>query len=148
MILYLDTSALVKKYFEEEHSAEVISAWKSALGIVTSAVAYAELLAAIYRKASETQVKRSWFERVTAAFDEDWSSFIVVEVNNRLNEAIHKVIANHGLRGFDAIHLSSALTVGAAIAEEFILPATINGSGRPPGPRVCRRFQLYNQCDY
>ena len=39
MILYLDTSALVKKYFEEINSSEVISAWKSSLGISTSAVA-------------------------------------------------------------------------------------------------------------
>ena len=30
MILYLDTSALVKKYFEESNSSEVTSAWKSA----------------------------------------------------------------------------------------------------------------------
>ena len=28
MILYLDTSALVKKYFQEKNSSEVISAWK------------------------------------------------------------------------------------------------------------------------
>lgn len=47
MILYLDTSALVKRYFDEKHSTEVISAWKSSLGITTSAVAYAELLAFI-----------------------------------------------------------------------------------------------------
>jgi hypothetical protein len=29
---------------------------------------------------------------------------IIVEVDNRLNETIHKVIASHALRGFDAIH--------------------------------------------
>jgi predicted nucleic acid-binding protein len=120
MILYLDPSALVKKYFEEKNSPEVISAWKSSLGITTSAVAYAELLAAVYRKASETRVKKSLFESVVSTFQEDWSSFIIVEVDNRLNETIHKVIANHGLRGFDAIHLASALTIGSAVAENFI----------------------------
>jgi predicted nucleic acid-binding protein len=120
MILYLDTSALVKKYFEEKSSPEVISAWKSSLGISTSAVAYAELLAAVYRKASEARVKKSLFESVVSTFQEDWSSFIIVEVDNRLNETIHKVIANHGLRGFDAIHLASALTIGSAVADDFI----------------------------
>jgi uncharacterized protein len=59
MILYLDTSALVKKYFKEKNTSEVISAWKSSLGIATSAVAYAELLAAVYRKVRETRVKKS-----------------------------------------------------------------------------------------
>jgi predicted nucleic acid-binding protein len=120
MILYLDTSALVKKYFKEKNSPEVISAWKSSLGIAASAVAYAELLAAVYRKASETRAKRSLFESVVRLFHEDWLSFIIVEVDNRLNETIHKVIANHSLRGFDAIHLASALTIGSAVADNFL----------------------------
>ena len=98
MILYLDTSALVKKYFKEKNSSEVISAWKESLEIVTSAVAYAEMIAAVYRKVSGTQAKKSLLESVLNTFQEDWSSFIVVQVDNRLNETIHKVIANHGLR--------------------------------------------------
>ena len=120
MILYLDTSALVKKYFKEKNSSEVISTWKSSLGIATSAVANAELLAAVYRKVSETRAKKSLFESVVRLFHEDWSSFIIVEVDNRLNETIHKVIAIHGLRGFDAIHLASALTIASAVADNFL----------------------------
>jgi len=120
MILYLDTSALVKKYFKEKNSSEVISAWKESLEIVTSAVAYAELVAAVYRKASEIQAKKSLLESILNTFQEDWSSFIVVQVDNRLNETIHKVIANHGLRGFDAIHLASALTIGSAVGDNLL----------------------------
>ena len=120
MILYLDTSALVKKYFEDKNSSEVTSLWKSSLGICTSAVAYAELLAAVYRKASETRANKSLFESVVRTFQEDWSSFIIVEVDNRLNETIHKVIANHGLRGFDAIHLASALAIGSVVSDNFL----------------------------
>jgi predicted nucleic acid-binding protein len=120
MILYLDTSALVKKYFKEKYSSEVIAAWKSTIGMATSAVAYAELLAAVYRKSTETRIEKSVFAKVVRVFHEDWSSFIIVEVDNRLNETIHKVIANHGLRGFDAIHLASALTIGSAVADRFL----------------------------
>jgi predicted nucleic acid-binding protein len=120
MILYLDTSALVKKYFEESYSSEVISAWKSALAISTSAVAYAELVAAVYRKGREARVKKFLIQKIMKAFREDWSSFIIVEVDNRLNEVIHKAIANHHLRGFDAIHLASALAVGSAISDDFL----------------------------
>lgn len=90
------------------------------MGISTSAVACAELLAAVYRKASETRVKKSLFESVVSAFEQDWSSVIIVEANDRLNEMIHKVIANHGLRSFDAIHLASALTIGTAVADNFL----------------------------
>ena len=120
MILYLDTSALVKKYFKEEGSSEVISVWKGSTGIVTSAVAYAELTAAVYRKASETTIKKTLLKSVLNTFQADWLSFIIVEVDNRLNETIHKVISNYGLRGFDAIHLSSAITIKTAIRDNFL----------------------------
>lgn len=53
MILYLDTSALVKKYFKEPGSIEVIAKWKQATEIATSSVAYAELTASVYRKQRE-----------------------------------------------------------------------------------------------
>jgi predicted nucleic acid-binding protein len=119
MILYLDTSALVKKYFDEKNSPEVITAWKSAWGIATSVVAYAELLAAVYRKAAEVRVNKARVERIVRLFEEDWSSFIIVEVDHRLNETVHKVIARHSLRGFDAIHLASAMAIGSAVADEF-----------------------------
>jgi predicted nucleic acid-binding protein len=120
MILYLDTSALVKKYFEEKHSAAVISAWKSSLAIAVSAVAYAELLAAVYRKASEARLNKELVKGVVSGFQEDWSSFIIVEVDNRLNETIHKAIVRHALRGFDAIHLASALAIASAVPDEFL----------------------------
>ena len=90
------------------------------MGIATSAVAHAELLAAVYRKATEARGKKSLFKNVVRLLQEDWSSFIIVEVDNRLNETIHKVIANHGLRGFDAIQLASALTIGADLVDKFL----------------------------
>ncbi len=120
MILYLDTSALVKKYVDEKHSAEVIALWKSAWGVVTSAVAYAELLAAVYRKAAESRRQKAGIERIIDRFQEDWSSLIVVEVDSRLNETIRKVLARHALRGFDAIHLASALTIGSVAAGDLL----------------------------
>ena len=120
MILYLDTSALVKKYFDEKHSSEVISAWKSSQGIATAAVAYAELLAAVYRKASQVKANKVRIEKVVDVFKEDWTTFIIVEVDPRLNETIQYLIARYGLRGFDAIHLASALTVAPAIPDDFL----------------------------
>jgi len=57
------------------------------------------LVAAVYRKAAEVRVKKSLFQKIMAHFRKNWPSFIIVEVDNRLNETIHKVIANHNLRG-------------------------------------------------
>ena len=120
MILYLDTSALIKKYFKEIGSAEIISKWQEATGIVTSSVAYAEALASIYRKKRETRFSNDKLGKILAAFRRDWNSFIRVEVTDDLKEWIDKTVSRYPLRGFDAIHLASALIVHDSLPEEFL----------------------------
>jgi len=43
-----------------------------------------------------------------------------VEVNDDLNENIHKVAAKYPLRGFEAIHLVSAIITHERINEAFL----------------------------
>jgi predicted nucleic acid-binding protein len=120
MILYLDTSALIKKYFKETGSDEVISKWQEATAIITSSVAYAESLASIYRKKRETKFANKKLANLLEAFRRDWNSFIRVEVTDDLNEWIDKAVSRYPLRGFDAIHLASALIVHKSIPEKFL----------------------------
>ncbi len=120
MILYLDTSALLKKYFKELFSEHIISAWKQAPAIVTSAVTYAETLASMYRKNREVSFDETVFENIVRSFQRDWKSFITVEVNDDLNRFVDYVVGSHPLRGFDAIHLASALTVNEPLPEGVV----------------------------
>ena len=120
MILYLDTSALIKKYFSETGSDEVISKWQEATGIVTSSVAYAEALASIYRKQRGAKLGKNRLGNILDAFRRDWNSFIRVEVTDDLNEWIDRIVSRYQLRGFDAIHLSSALIVHDTLPEKFL----------------------------
>jgi len=76
VILYLDTSALVKRYFKEPYSDQVIAKWQEATEIVTSSVAYAETLAAIYRKKRESALKDNLVKEIADALRADWNSFI------------------------------------------------------------------------
>ncbi len=116
----MDTSALVKKYFQEPGSKDVISLWKNAISIATSAVAYAETMASFYRKKRDTDIDESIFDTVIETFHRDWSSFICIEANNNLNEMIDKVVKQYSLRGFDSLHLASAVTLYNAIPEDFV----------------------------
>ena len=109
MILYLDTSALVKRYFKEPYSEEVVSRWREATEIVTSSVAYAEAMASFYRKKRATAFEDELMEQIVSDLRADWHSFIRIQVNDELNEYIDKAIEAHPLRGFDAIHLASAM---------------------------------------
>ena len=120
MILYLDTSALLKKYFRETGSDEIIARWKDATGIVTSSLAYAEALASIHRKKREVKFNNETFEKILDLFRQDWNSFIRVEVTDEINEWIDKIVSRCPLRGFDAIHLASALIVHDKLPEEFL----------------------------
>lgn len=120
MILYLDTSALVKRYFRESYSDEIIARWKSAEQIVTSFVAYAETKASLQRKKREAGLDDALIQEITAAFRRDWESFIRVEVNDELNRYIDRVVEAYPLRGFDAIHLASALAIHETLSEDFV----------------------------
>jgi uncharacterized protein len=120
MILYLDTSALVKRYFEEPYADEVLDRWRQALEIITSSVAYAETVASFYRKKREADLDEGVIEKVLQAFHLDWKSFLRVEVNDKLNEIIDRIAQSYPLRGFDAIHLASAVLVKKNLPSEFL----------------------------
>jgi len=120
MILYLDTSALVKRYFLESYSDEILSRWKSAAQIVTSFVAYAEMMASLYRKKREADLADTLIRKIADSFHQDWESFIRVEVNAELNGYINRVVEGYPLRGFDAIHLASALAIHEMVPGDFV----------------------------
>ena len=119
MILYLDTSAVVKKYFKEPGSDDVIELWKKSEAVTSSAVTYAEALAAFYRKCREVPTKRTVLQRAAQRFEKDWQSMIIVELTRQLGAAVRRLIQKHPLRGFDAIHLASALLVQENLKRKY-----------------------------
>ncbi len=50
------------------------------------------------------------------SFQADWQTIIRVEVCEALNPYIDNVLQNHPLRGFDAVHLASALLIGQQLS--------------------------------
>lgn len=120
MILYLDTSALVKRYFREPYSEDIIYRWKAADQIVTSSVDYAEMMASMHRKKRESDLAEKVVRNIALTFQKEWESFIRVEVNNELNGYIDRVIEKYPLRGFDTIHLASAIVIRERLSEDFV----------------------------
>ncbi len=119
MILYLDTSAITKRYFMEPFSRDVEFQWSRAEAVVSSSVAYAETMATIYRKQRESGLDSSIIQRIQEAFKSDWNSFIRVEATNDLNPYIDDVLKKYALRGFDAIHLASAMVIHERLPAGF-----------------------------
>jgi predicted nucleic acid-binding protein len=120
MILYLDTSALVKRYFLEQQSDGLLSRWVQAELVVTSSVAYAETVASYFRKKREAAIEDEVIQQVLEAFFLDWKSFLRVEVTDELNEIVLRVVESYPLRGFDAIHLASAVLTRGSLPNDFL----------------------------
>ena len=109
MILYLDTSALIKRYVQEEGTDTVDSLWSQSLETATSVVAFAETASAFSRKLREGMLTEKEYTWTLRTFKADFESFILISITPSLNATIERLVRQYPLRGFDAIHLSSAL---------------------------------------
>jgi predicted nucleic acid-binding protein len=111
MILYLDTSSLVKLYVEEDGSSDIDALVRSSDITATSIVAYAEARAAFARRFRERAFTAKEHNRIKEFFDKDWSNYLILSVTADVIRLAGDLAEKHALRGFDSIHLSSALTL-------------------------------------
>ena len=111
MILYLDTSSLVKLYVEEEGSEAVRSQVSRAAFVATSMIAYVEARAAFARKRREGGLSEAEYARVLDEFGREWGTYLAVEVSEAIVTVAGDLAEGHDLRGFDAMHLASALAL-------------------------------------
>ncbi len=114
MILYLDTSALVKLYIEEPQSADVRQIVKDARFVATSRIAYAEARAAFARKFREHGLTAKAYREILQYLDQDWESYFVIDISDSLIKLAGQFAEKHALRGMDAIHLASGVTLHRA----------------------------------
>ncbi len=117
MILYLETSHLVKLYVREPDSAEIGILVSSAEAVATSIVAYAEARAAFARKCREKGITADALRRIKIDLDNDWERVFVIRLTDGLVRSAGDLAEKRGLRGFDALHLASALELQKAVAQ-------------------------------
>ncbi len=120
MILYLDTSALVKLYVEEEFS-DIVEKWVEKSDIIaSSAVAYAEIASAFRRILEEKRVGEEDVERVWKYFITDWEGYTKVWVTQKIVNFASRLIFKYKLKGFDGIHLASAIYIAITSGREVV----------------------------
>ena len=123
-MIYLDSSALVKRYVREEGTDFV----RSILGgddlIATSKLSYPEILSALMRKVRAGEIERKTFNGIVDMFDKDWDHVLVLDFHNDLLQIVKMLIGKHPLKAADAIHLSSALWLKASSKAEVTFVAS------------------------
>ena len=120
MIVYLDTSSLVKLYIEEDESPKVDTLVRSSEVTATSQVAYAEARAAFARRFREKAFTQNEHERIKEFFEKDWSSYLILSVTGDMIKLAGELAEKHALRGFDSIHLASALTLRQELSSPIV----------------------------
>ncbi len=136
MIVYLDTSDLVKLYVEEIGSEKIKGIILDATVVSTSKVAYAEARSAFARKQKEGGFSIARLRKMVEDFNRDWESYFIIEITDGLIKIAGDIAEKHLLRGFDSIHLASAVILKCKIKSEVYFSsndAKLNQAARKEG---------------
>ena len=109
---FFDSSALVKRYAEEEGTDWVMRVADSEAGhrICIARITGPELISAFFRKVQNGQLLESDAIRATDNFVEDFDGqYVIMEITTGLCESAMSLTRRHGLRAYDAIQLAAAL---------------------------------------
>jgi predicted nucleic acid-binding protein len=109
LVVYLDTSALLKLYVEEEGHELVREAVGAAELAATSTVAYAEARAGLARRLREGDFTEEEHRGAVEDLLSDWPTYARLDASDPVSQRAGELAERHALRGFDSIHLASAL---------------------------------------
>ncbi|MFQ6119137.1 MAG: type II toxin-antitoxin system VapC family toxin [Methanosarcinales archaeon] len=112
MIIYLDTSSLVKRYCEEEGSEVINALFESAHGLVTSVWTIVETVAAIDKKVAKRQITEEERDFALETFFSDLSNrrIILIRFYDEFTPLIISLVLKHHISADDALQLLSAIT--------------------------------------
>lgn len=111
MIIFLDTSALVKLFQAEEGTQKVIDWVQKAQGITLLDLARLEFTSALQRRFRNQEITLEDMALLKEGFQERWSSFRIQPLNRKvIDEAeilLEKYGSVFGLRALDALHAAA-----------------------------------------
>jgi predicted nucleic acid-binding protein len=109
MNLYLESSALVKRYIREKSSQDVNSWIEAADMVVTGLISRVEVAAAIARAGRMKLISPDEALAALHQFRSEWESFHRLPITENTVARGDSLAVEHDLRGYDATHLACAL---------------------------------------
>lgn len=110
MILYFDTSALVKLFFDEAGSDVVRESVAASAGVTTHLIAYAEACS-VFTRVADRKADKRLYSRLRNALDDYWRDWQIITVDEQLVRRAADLSSAHSLRGYDSVHLAAAEAV-------------------------------------
>jgi predicted nucleic acid-binding protein len=121
MILYLDASALVKRYVAELGSPDVSSAISRAQVAGTALLGRAEVEAALAKAVRLQALTQEEGLASLQVFRNEWPDLVRVQVTEMVVARAGNLAWDHGLRGYDAVQLAAASAWQDALGERVTL---------------------------
>jgi predicted nucleic acid-binding protein len=119
VLLFCDTSALIKLLIDEPDSAQIHQASERAGVIAACRITWAEAMAAMARRQREDPTSADEIDLARQCLIKLWPSFTIVEVSQQLVEAAGRFADGFALRGYDSVQLAAAhelhLTFGESV---------------------------------
>jgi uncharacterized protein len=109
VILYLDASALVKRYIQEKASQDVNTWIETADMVVTGLITRVEVAAAVARAGRMKLITPDETLAALGQFRSEWESFHRLPITENTVVRGAALAVEHNLRGYDATHLACAL---------------------------------------
>ncbi len=108
MIVYADTSALVKLFVNEAHSDSVRQWIQAASQLVVSEVTWTEMCAALSLKKRTGQLASAQANRVLATMRQHWARYHKLGTDAALFTEAGELALRLNLRAYDSVQLASA----------------------------------------
>jgi uncharacterized protein len=110
-LVYFDARALVKLVVDEEGSDLAAALWDGCDAALSSRLAYPEVCAALAAAARDHDIDDLALDEGQAAWDQLWAATRPVELTDAVEQLAGRLARAHALRGADAVHLASALSI-------------------------------------
>ena len=115
MKIFLDTSAMAKRYVQEQGSEELDDLFFSfATEVFISTLAFAEFAASLGKKLQRSEISKESAAKAMRELEKDWSDlFTKIPLAETVAESAASLAIQYSLKGADAVHLASALEVSS-----------------------------------
>jgi predicted nucleic acid-binding protein len=115
MRIYLDSSALAKKYIAEKGSERILTIWQEAEDISLSILSVPEVLSACNRLRREKKLDEKGYEAIKGGFLLDIEDTTLINVVPSIIEGAVRCLGGGTMRTLDAIHVASAMSIGSEL---------------------------------
>jgi uncharacterized protein len=112
LIFYFDTSALVKLVVVEDGSERAAELWNGAYPVASSILVYPESRAALAAARRLDRLGAAEHGKALVDFEDLYGDLAIIGIDQDLAVRAGQCAEDLGLRGYDSVHLATALELG------------------------------------